>query len=265
MDDKPSTVRVGATALVDRAAAEKLRAAIEAAGFKPGGDEGQVEWVFGRLAGALSVYLFLSGRGPDTPEGERRLLEKQIREARKQNPQFQYTDLEPEPAAPNEGESLTRFIKALGRAREHWGALEPETQEALGLSRFYWKDHADGSRELVSADPLQVIVERAERVKQERTGGRPRNEALDTLLKSIVWEWWCVFVEDPRDSPRAGVTYSGNAADNRVGGPLFKFTCAVLKSHDIPYTPSALGRRLHVFVTQTWQMSRHENPPAKAN
>lgn len=271
MDDKPQTIRVGVTP-ADHTTAEKLRAAIERAGFKQGDDEGQIERVLDTLLGALRLYLATIGRDPDnpSPEEERRQLEEQIRKARRENPQFKYADLEPVPIVPTIGKRLTGFIKALKAAREQWRALseEPEIQTALGLPRYEIRKHADsGAEEYIDVDPLQAIIERAERIKKERIGGRPKNEALNGLLKSIVWEWWCVFVENPRDSPRAGITYSGNAVNDadRYGGDLLKFTCDVLKSHDIPYTRSALGRRLHVFATQTWLMSRHENPPAKTN
>lgn len=267
MDDKPPTIRIGAVP-ADRHATEKLRAAVERAGFKPGADEGQVEWVLGRLAGALSVYLWMSGRDPDTPEGQRRLLEQNLRKAREQNPQFNYADLEPEKPVPTEGKHVAGFIKALKAAREHWRKLEPDTQAGLGLPRAEWQPRPNGAAEFVNVDPLQAVIERAEQIKKERIGGRPKDEALEGLLKSIVWEWWCVFVKNPLDSPRAGITYSGSATNDadRYGGPLLEFACAVLKSHDVPYNGrSALGRRLNTLVTETWQMSRRDNPPAKTN
>ena len=267
MDDRPANTFRVAVVPTDDSATQKLRKAIEVAGFKPGEGERQVEWVVGQLAGALRVYLWMSGRDPDTPEGERRLLEENLRKARAQNPQFKYAVLEPRKKAPNEGKRLAGFIKALKAAREHWRELELDTQTGLGLPGYEWRPRADGAAEFVNVDPLQALIERAERIKKERIGGRPKDEALEALLKSIVWEWWCVFVEDPRDSPRAGITYSGNATNDadRYAGPLLDFTCAVLKSHEIPCVRSALGRRLYDLVTKTWQMSRRENPPEKAN
>ncbi|MFZ0550742.1 MAG: hypothetical protein WAM21_08040 [Steroidobacteraceae bacterium] len=245
--------------------AEKLRVAIEHAGFKPGAEEFEREWAFGRLSGAFTVYLWESGRDPDTPEGERRLRAEALRKARAEG-SFQYADEEPDPA-PTEGKHLTGLIKAAKALREHWLALPSEIQMAVDLSPLKILEHPNGAVEFLPVDPLQDIIEKAEQIKKERTGGRPKDQALEHLLKVIVWVWWCAFVTDPRDSPRAGITYSGNAANDadRYGGPLLEFACDVLKSHDVPCVRSALGRRLHVFVTQTWQMSRRENPPAKAN
>ena len=54
--------------------AEKLAAAIDRAGFAPRSDEEQRDAALNRLTNAISLYLWKSGRDPDTPEGVRRLV-----------------------------------------------------------------------------------------------------------------------------------------------------------------------------------------------
>ncbi len=189
-----------------------------------------------RPTGGSAQRLSLGERArPRHARGQRRLLAQDLRKARAENPQFKYADEEPEKPVPTEGKHLTGFIKAPKAARERWRALAPDTQVGSG-HRGPMAAGPNGAAEFVKVDPLQEVIERAEQIKKERVGGRPKDEALEGLLKIIVWVWWCVFVTDPRDSPRAGITYSGNAANDadRYGGPLLEFACAVLKSHDVP-------------------------------
>jgi hypothetical protein len=223
----------------------QLRKAISAAGFSEGPAEGQRDSVLDRLTGALAVYDWQTGQGRQDPDIHPDQLRPSARKLLK--------------GSGTEGKHIAGVIKAASALREHLRALPADVQIRLGMPPVEIQPQ-DGDQVFVPLDPLKELIERAERMLQQRTGGRPANEALEGLLLAITAQWRCAF--DDR-----GIVYNGTALDDseRYHGRLLDFALDVLKGQRVPYGErSALGRRLY-DLTKKWGMSRHENPPPNSH
>jgi hypothetical protein len=226
------------TELSDDERRERLARAIERARFARGTAEGQSEWAHDRIASALAVYMWQCGQ--DAALG---------------------------PPPRTEGKHLVGVIKAAKALREHLHALPADVQIALGVPPGEFQQDAD-AQSFVALDPLKELVEKAERMQQQRKGGRPSNEALEALLLAITVQWRCAFDPEPENNPLLGIVYHGNAPDDaeRYTGPLLDFAVDILHGQGIRYgVRSALGRRLYDLMMKKWEMSRHENPPSKSH
>jgi hypothetical protein len=216
----------------------RLTQAVSRARFPIGPGEGQSEWVHGALTDALMLYTWKTGNDPGFS-----------------------------PPPRTERKHLLGVIKSAEALRHHLRALSVEDQMALGVPPAEVRREPDGTHVVVPHDPLQDIIDRTNRMQQQRAGGRPSNDALDGLLLVITVQWRCAFDPDPLSNPFLGIVYHGNATNDaqRYKGPLLDFALDVLKSQGIPSVRSAVGRRLYDLMGGKWGMRRHENPPSKSH
>jgi hypothetical protein len=228
------------------------------------------------LAPALDVYNWKAGRDPDTPEGQRRLVEelRASRAGAKDNTGPRPTapeavqEIEVLPNRPQELERprkkqhRTRLSKALEELRERWRALPFETQRKIGLPPGEFQEHPDGTKAFVPLEPSDAdLIAAVDRI--HGAPGRPEDASLD-LLKVIVELW-------PDYSPDRGIVRHGSADyfDERYAGPMLDFTLQLLDSHAIPYrSRGAIGERLYDLAIELElrpKKSRQEKPPPKSH